>query len=46
MFRRLSAIATIVVLGLMLAGCDKCGDWFWQQRSAGPQMCKGSLPQQ
>ena len=45
MFRRLSAIATIVVLGLMLAGCDKCGDWFWQQRSAGPQMCKSSLPQ-
>ena len=46
MFRRLSAVATVLVLGLMLAGCDKCGDWFWQQRSDAPQMCKGSLPQQ
>lgn len=45
MFRRISALATILALGLMLASCDKCGDWFWQQRS-GPQSCKGSLPQQ
>jgi hypothetical protein len=43
MLRRVSAVATILALGLMLASCDKCGDWFWQQHS-GPQSCKGSLP--
>jgi hypothetical protein len=47
MFRRLSAVLTILALGLLLAGCDKCGDWFWQQRALGlsaPDACKGSLP--
>ena len=37
---RLFAIASVVALGLMLAGCDKCGDWPWQPR-AGLQACKG-----
>lgn len=44
MFRRISAVATILALGLMLASCDKCGDWIWQR--TGSQSCKGSLPQQ
>jgi len=44
MVRRISAVATILALGLMLAGCDKCGDWFWNKPSS--QSCKGSLPQQ
>jgi hypothetical protein len=47
MFRRLSAVLTILALGLLLGGCDKCGDWFWQQRALGlsaPDACKGTLP--
>jgi hypothetical protein len=46
MFRRISAVATVLVLGLMLAGCDKCGDWFWNKPASGVQSCKGSLPPQ
>ena len=37
---RLFAIASVLALGLMLAGCDKCGDWPGQSR-AGLQACKG-----
>jgi hypothetical protein len=49
MFSRLSAVLTILALGLLLAGCDKCGDWFWSGRAFGaiaPDACKGTLPKQ
>jgi len=26
---RAGAIACLIVLGTMLAGCDRCGDWPW-----------------
>lgn len=38
--RRMTARALCVgALGLMLAGCDKCGDWFWIDGAA-PHSCK------
>lgn len=46
MIKRISTLVTVLALGLMLAGCDKCGDWFWNKPASGPQSCKGALPQQ
>jgi len=36
-------IACIIVLGAMLAGCDKCGDW-WSPMRNDPQTCKDQAP--
>ncbi len=46
MLKRLSALACLLALGLTLSACDKCGDWFWNRPSSGPQSCKGGVPQQ
>ena len=35
-------IACMIVLGALLAGCDKCGDWWWGAQAA--QSCKNTLP--
>jgi hypothetical protein len=38
-------IACMIVLGALLAGCDKCGDWWWgAQAQDGTQSCKNALP--
>jgi hypothetical protein len=28
---RAGRIACLIVLGALLAGCDRCGDWWWSQ---------------
>ena len=33
MTRRLLALTALVLLGLSLSGCSKCGDWFWERGS-------------
>ena len=37
-------IALLIVLGAMLAGCDKCGDWWWASASGEPQACRKDAP--
>jgi hypothetical protein len=38
-------IACMIVLGALLGGCDKCGDWWWgAQAQDGTQSCKNALP--
>jgi hypothetical protein len=32
----------MIVLGALLAGCDKCGDWWWGAQAT--QSCKNALP--
>jgi len=34
----------VVALGTLLAGCDRCGDWWWAPDQS--QSCKGKLPPQ
>ena len=36
-------IALLIVLGAMLAGCDKCGDWFSPIRGES-QTCRDQAP--
>ncbi len=38
-----SRLVLLLVLGLGLAGCDKCGDWFWVD-PATPHACKEAPP--
>jgi hypothetical protein len=38
--KRLTILAGIVVLGLSLGGCSKCGFW-WDEA---PRGCKGDFP--
>jgi len=33
---KIAALAAVLAFGLALAGCDKCGDFFWQR----PGYCK------
>jgi hypothetical protein len=37
-------VALLIVLGAMLAGCDKCGDWWWASTSGEPQSCRKEAP--
>jgi hypothetical protein len=39
--KRLTLLASIVALGLMVGGCSKCGFW-WDQDT--PRSCKGDFP--
>lgn len=39
--RGIVRLATVVALGLAVAGCDKCGHWFWESAGPAPQVCKG-----
>ena len=42
--RKAGQALIMVVLGLMLAGCDKCNDWgaiFRSGSDVAPQSCKG-----
>lgn len=43
MFKRLTILTGIVVLGLSLGGCSKCGFW-WDEWSSKPGACKGDFP--
>ena len=40
---RTCRIALLVVLGVMLAGCDKCGDW-WSPMRGESQSCRDQVP--
>jgi hypothetical protein len=40
---RVGRLALMIVLGAMLAGCDKCGDW-WSPMRSDPQICKDQAP--
>jgi hypothetical protein len=35
----------LIMLGAMLAGCDKCGDW-WSSASGEAQACRQHVPPQ
>jgi hypothetical protein len=40
-------MAAMIVLGAVLAGCDKCGDWWSPMRGQGPgdtQACREQAP--
>jgi len=41
LFRRLTILASILALGLVLGGCSKCGFW-WDEAS--PRSCKDDRP--
>jgi hypothetical protein len=45
-WRRLAGrIACMVALGTLLAGCDKCGDWWWSSPThPDPQTCHNPAP--
>jgi hypothetical protein len=36
--RWVARIACVAALGALLAGCDKCGDWWWSR--PGVEACK------
>jgi hypothetical protein len=37
-------IACMIVLATLLAGCDKCGDWWWSPMRGEAQSCKDQVP--
>ena len=39
--RACALIVVVIVLGLSVAGCDKCGDYFWQN---GQKSCHNEAP--
>ena len=39
-------LLAVLALAFMLAGCDKCGNWFGMQASLYPVACKSTVPQQ
>ena len=39
----LARIAAVIVLGALLAGCDKCGDW-WSPMRSEIQACRDQAP--
>jgi hypothetical protein len=41
--KRLTILSTLLVLGLALGGCSKCGFW-WDEWQSQPRSCKGDLP--
>jgi hypothetical protein len=41
MRKRATTLLSIIVLGLMLAGCSKCG-WIWNDY--GPRACRTEAP--
>ena len=38
----LGRILCVLALGVLKAGCDRCGDWWWAPDQT--QSCKGKLP--
>jgi len=41
--RRACRIACLIALGAMLAGCDRCGDW-WSPMRGESQSCRDQAP--
>jgi len=41
MKHRAAATVCLVLLGLSLGGCSKCGGWFWED---GSRACRTALP--
>jgi hypothetical protein len=41
--RRGCRLACLLVLGAMLAGCDRCGDW-WSPMRGKSQVCRDQAP--
>ncbi len=39
---KLSRLAAMIVLGALLVGCDRCGDWWWSQGQS--QACHKPAP--
>ena len=39
---KLCRLAAMIVLGALLAGCDRCGDWWWAQGES--QSCRQQAP--
>jgi hypothetical protein len=42
--RTAGRIACLIALAALLAGCDKCGDWWWASASGEPQACRKEAP--
>ena len=42
--KRLTLVASIVALGLMVSGCSKCGFWWDEWSNSQPKSCKGDFP--
>jgi hypothetical protein len=40
----ISRLACVVALAALLAGCDKCGDWWWSPMHSNVQACKQQAP--
>jgi hypothetical protein len=43
MLKRLTILAYVLVCGLTLGGCSKCGFW-WDEWQSQPKSCKGDWP--
>jgi len=42
--KRALRLACLVVLGATLAGCDKCGDWWFSPMRGDSQVCRDQAP--
>jgi hypothetical protein len=40
----LCRLACVLALGALLAGCDKCGDWWWSPARGDSQSCRDQAP--
>jgi hypothetical protein len=43
--RTTGRILAVIALAALLAGCDKCGNWFGLSAPFGLEACKGTVPQ-
>ena len=42
--RTTTRILTVMALTLLVAGCDKCGNWFGSSAPYGLEACKSTVP--
>jgi hypothetical protein len=42
--KRACRLVGVIVLGAMLGGCDKCGDWWFSPLRGESQMCRDQAP--
>jgi hypothetical protein len=42
--KRAGRLACLIVLGALLAGCDKCGDWSFSSPLGESQSCRKEAP--
>jgi hypothetical protein len=43
MLKRLTILSGVLVLGLALGGCSRCG-WIWNEGQPAPQSCRSDAP--